>query len=184
MRIEQTYQIRATPTRVWAALTDPTLMANWSGQPAVYDGRKGGRYRLWADYVTGRVVIWEPPRRLAQTWKPVDWTIENSVVTFVLKPTRGGTRLDLIHENVQPEDYEGTTSGWNDFYVGPLRRMLEAETLKPKPKAQRQALRAKKPAKKAAVKKRVTAKRATGTKHKKKPPMKRNRAAAKRSIRK
>jgi uncharacterized protein YndB with AHSA1/START domain len=182
MRIEQTYQIRATPTRVWAALTDPTLMAKWSGQPAAYDGRKGGRYRLWTDYVAGRVVIWEPPRRLAQTWKPVDWTIENSVVTFVLKPARGGTQLNLIHENVQPEDYDGTTSGWNDFYIGPLKTMLEAETQKHK--AVRQAPRAKKPTKKAAVKKRVTAKRATGTTRKKRPPLKRNKAAARHSIRK
>lgn len=135
-RIEQTYFIAAPPERVWAALTEPGLMARWSGQPAEYDARLGGRYRLWTDYVSGEVVEYEPPRRLAQTWLPSDWTIGNSVVSFTLRPIAGGTELVLVHENVQPEDYEGTQEGWNQFYIGALKNMVEAEAKK-KPRARR-----------------------------------------------
>lgn len=171
MQIEQIYQIKASPERVWAALTDPTLQMKWTGAHAEYDARVGGTYTLWDDYVTGEIVECVPPKKLAQTWQPNDWTIENSVVSFTLKKTRGGTQLELVHENVQPEDYVGTREGWNQFYIGAIKSMLEAENLKPKPKQIKRAARAKKAAakaKRAPIKERVV-----GAPKKKKPPMKR-----------
>src|SRR5260221_5589477 len=103
LTIEQTYLIFATPEQVWAALTDPELKVQWTGQPAEYDARMGGAFKLWDDYVSGEVVEFDPPKKLAQTWKPGDWTIDNSVVSFTLTPTDEGTQLDLLHINVQPE---------------------------------------------------------------------------------
>ncbi|HZQ10656.1 MAG TPA: SRPBCC domain-containing protein [Anaerolineae bacterium] len=151
LRIEQSYVINASPEQVWQALTDPEIMAQWSGQPAQYDARVGGNYRLWTDYVTGQVIECDPPNRLAQTWRPNDWTIENSVVSFTLTPTDNGTQFDLLHENVQPEDYDGTSEGWNEFYIGALKSMLEAENAKPKRQAVRKPTRAKKATKKLEV---------------------------------
>lgn len=131
LRIEQTYLIRATPEQVWQALTDAAMMRQWSGQPAAFDPQPGGRYQLFGDYVTGQVVEIDAPNKLAQTWKPQDWTVEDSVVTFLLTPTAEGTRVELIHENVQPEDYEGTSRGWDESYVGAVKTILEAETAAP-----------------------------------------------------
>lgn len=168
LRIEQTYRIKASPEGVWAALTEPALQAKWSGQPAKYDARVGGAYTLFDDYVSGQVVECDPPKRLSQTWKPDDWTIADSVVTFTLTRVRGGTQLDLVHENVQPEDYDGTSKGWDDFYIGAIKSMLEAEKPKPKRKATKKPARAKKPA----VEKRVASKRIAGAPQKKKPSLK------------
>lgn len=144
MRIEQTYSIKATPERVWAALTEPALQKKWTGAHAEYDARVGGTYKLWDDYVTGEIVECVPPNKLAQTWKPNDWTIENSVVSFTLKKSRGGTRLDLVHENVQPEDYNGTSEGWKNFYVGAIKKMLESEKREPRPIQVKRVVRVKK----------------------------------------
>ncbi len=177
LHIEQTYTIKASPERVWAALTDPTLQAKWSGDLSEYDARVGGKYKLFGDYVTGEIVECEPPKKLAQTWKPADWTIEDSVVSFTLKKTRGGTQLDLVHENVQPEDYDGTTQGWNEFYIGVIKSMLEAENIKPKAKVVRKATRAKKAAAKAKRAPRKTPQ--VGAPIKKKVPMKRKKVRAK-----
>lgn len=176
-RIQQTYHIKASPERVWAALTDATLMTKWSGTRAEYDARVGGAYALWDDYVRGEILTCDPPKKLAQTWQPNNWAIQDSVVTFTLKKTRGGTRVDLVHENVQPEDYNGTANGWDEFYIGALKAMLESENPKPKPKQIKRAARTKKAAakaKRAPVKKRVV-----GAPQKRKPPMKRKKKAAK-----
>lgn len=172
LRIEQSYQIKAAPERVWAALTDPVLQRKWSGQTSKYDARVGGAYKLFGDYVRGKIVECEPPTRLAQTWKPSDWTIDDSVVSFTLKKVRGGTRLDLVHENVQPEDYEGTREGWNQFYVGAIKRMLEGEAQQKLARGETRgnALRKAKPARgagKAVTKKGGTAKRADAASKKK-----------------
>lgn len=178
LRIEQTYLINAAPEEVWAALTDPTLQAQWSGQRAQFDARVGGTYQLFDDYVTGEIVEADAPNKLAQTWQPDDWTITDSVVSFVLTPVEGGTQVVLVHENVQPEDFEGTSQGWDDFYVGAIKKMLEAPkpTAKPKakPKAKPNAKVAKKakPAKKAAVKKKPVVKNKTTAKRAVKPASK------------
>lgn len=177
LRIDQTYFIKASPERVWAALTDAALMAQWTGTTARYDARVGGAYALWDDYVRGEVVVYDPPKKLAQTWQPDNWAIQDSVVTFTLKKARGGTRLNLAHENVQPEDYDGTANGWSEFYVGALKAMLEAERGKTKDKRRTTkatgAKHAAAKAKRAPVKKRVV-----GAAKKKQAPIK---TAAKRS---
>src|SRR5262245_17929360 len=128
--IKQTYTIKVPPERVWAALTESALQAKWTGSPAMYDARIGGTYNLWDNYVTGEIIEYDPPKKLVQTWKPADWTIEDSVVTFKLKTVRGGTQIELVHKNVQPEDYAGTSAGWKTFYIGAIKKMLESE--KPK----------------------------------------------------
>lgn len=184
LEIEQRYFIKASPEEVWAALTDPALQAKWTGQPAQYEARVGGAYQLFDDYVTGEIVEADAPNRLAQTWKPNDWTIENSVVAFTLRAVRGGTEVDLVHENVQPEDYEGTAEGWNQFYIGAIKSMLEGG--KVRVKAARKARSVKKVAGKAVVKKRAVAKRATvkkktaGAAKKKKTVVKKKEETAKR----
>ena len=177
LRIQQTFSIKASPERVWAALTDAALMTKWTGTRAEYDARVGGAYALWDDYVRGEILVCEPPKKLSQTWQPNNWAIQDSVVTFTLTKTRGGTRLDLGHENVQPEDYDGTANGWDEFYIGALKAMLEAENPKPKPKQIQRAARAKKAAakaKRAPVKKRIV-----GAPKKRKPPMKRKKKTTK-----
>ena len=119
LRIEQTYFINAAPERVWAALTDAALMTKWTGTAAQYEARVGGAYALWDDYVRGEVVVCDPPKQLAQTWQPNNWAIQDSVVTLTLRKSRGGTRLDLTHENVQPEDYDGTNVRTDVVYDDP-----------------------------------------------------------------
>lgn len=176
-RIDRTYFIKASPERVWAALTDAALMAKWTGTLAHYEARAGGEYSLWDDYVGGHVLTFDPPGVLAQTWQPNNWAIQDSVVTFTLSKARGGTQLALAHENVQPEDYDGTANGWDEFYIGAIKAMLEAENPKPKPKQLKRAARAKKSAAKA--KRAPAKKRVVGAAKNRKPPMKRKKRTTK-----
>ena len=180
LRIEQTYLIDASPEEVWEALTDPALMAQWSGQSAAFDPNVGSPYQLFDNYVTGEIVVADAPSRLAQTWKPNDWTIEDSLVTFVLTPVEGGTQVDLVHENVQPEDYEGTNKGWDEFYVGALKKMLEADDEMEDAAAAPKPASAKKPAaKKAPPKKKVAVKNTAAKKSAAKKPVAKKVAAKK-----
>jgi len=142
LRIDQTYLIHAAPERVWAALTDAVLIVKWSGTRAEYDARSGGAYVLWDGYVRGKILTCAPPQKLAQTWQPRHWAISNSVVTFTLRKTRGGTRLELTHENIPPAEFDDTLKNWNEFYIGAIQVMLQAETRQTKTKRKRRDTRA------------------------------------------
>lgn len=153
-RIEQTYLIDASPEQVWQALTDQGMISEWSGAPAVFTAEPGTQYSLWNGDIGGRIVEVVPQERLVQTWKPTSWTVDDSIVTFTLSPSDGGTRVDLIHENVDETDYEGTNEGWDIYYLGVIKKMLEAPKPAPKKTAAKKA-----PAKKAAAKKKAPAKK-------------------------
>src|SRR5712692_2195098 len=103
--IQQTYTIAASPADVWRALTEPEMIRKWSGAAAHFPLEVGSKYALWNGEILGEIVAFEANRRLAQTWKPQNWTTQNSVVTFTLMPTSNGTRVELLHENVEDSDY-------------------------------------------------------------------------------
>ncbi len=125
--IEQTYMIAASPTEVWHALTNPEIIEEWSGADAEFVPEVGAEYALWDGSIVGEIVEVVPGKKLVQTWQPDNWTIENSVVSFTLTAVGSKTRVDLVHENVEDFDYEGTTEGWNLYYLGAIKRMFDAK---------------------------------------------------------
>ncbi len=124
--IKQSYRIARPPDEVWHALTDPEVIRQWSGSRAEYPLEPGASYSLWDGSIRGEIVEVVPLQRLVKTWKPVDWTRQDSVVTFTLSPLANGTRVDLVHENVEESDYNDTDEGWDIYYLGAMKRMLEA----------------------------------------------------------
>ncbi len=88
--------------RVWQALTDSTLLASWL-MPNDFEPRVGHRFTFrtrpqwgWKGVVECEVTELDPPRRLAYTWWGGQGT-PHTVVTFLLEPSDGGTRLRLEH---------------------------------------------------------------------------------------
>jgi uncharacterized protein YndB with AHSA1/START domain len=99
--IKQIYLIAASPAEVWRALTDPEMIAEWSGADAVFEPTVGAEYELWDDSFCGKIVEAIPNQKLVQTWQPNYWETEDSVVTFTLTPVGDKTRVALLHENVE-----------------------------------------------------------------------------------
>ena len=160
--IEQTYDIKASREDVWRALTDPKEMQEWSGANAYFIPQPGAMYTLWNGDITGKVLKAEPHALLCQTWQPKDWTRTDSVVTFMLGASKDGTKVVLLHENVEDADYDGTNEGWDIHYLGAIKKMLEKRGAKVTKGAKKAASKKSKPnAKKIALKKKTTAKKKT-----------------------
>jgi uncharacterized protein YndB with AHSA1/START domain len=155
--IKQSYEIAATPAEVWRALTEPRIIEEWSEAKADFPLQAGAAYSLWDGSIGGTIVEFVPLQKLVQTWKPQEWVRTDSIVTFTLLPQGNGTRVDLHHVNVEESDFDGTTEGWDIYYLGAIKRMFEAQ--KPKRAAAKKPA-GKKPAKSKAAKKTGTAKKA------------------------
>ena len=168
--IRQTYEIAATPAEVWRALTEPRIIEEWSEARATFPLQVGAAYSLWDGSIVGEIVEFVPLQKLVQTWKPQDWTRTDSIVTFMLMPQGSGTRVDLHHVNVEESDFDGTTEGWDIYYLGAIKRMFEAQ--KPKRAAAKKEPVKNKPAKKLAKRKTVQKKSAAKKTVKKKTPAK------------
>lgn len=109
------------PEKVWRALTEGPLMEQWlmknDFQPV--PGRaftlRSDPVPNWDGIIACQVIAVEPCRTLSYTWGAFG---HQSVVTFTLAPSNGGTHLRMEHSGFQQDQeaaYRGATYGWNKF---------------------------------------------------------------------
>ena len=125
--------IESSPERVWEALTDPALTAQYWGHSNVSDWQAGSPWEHRrvdgsgiAD-VAGTVLEAMPPRRLAMTFDaPGGAPPEGpSKVTFDIEPYHEIVRLTVTHENLGGSDaLEAASAGWPAVCAN-LKSLLE-----------------------------------------------------------
>jgi uncharacterized protein YndB with AHSA1/START domain/DNA-binding transcriptional ArsR family regulator len=133
--------IHSTPERVWDAVTDEALTADYWGHSNVSDWQVGSSWEHQrtdgsgiAD-VVGTVLESDPPRRLVITFEepnaePAD---EPSRVTFDIEPHRDIVRLTVTHENLaDQEQYGAASAGWPAVLAN-LKSLLETGSVLPQP---------------------------------------------------
>ena len=117
--IDRQLDFRASPERLWRALTDDGELASWFGQRAQLDLRAGGDG--WLEFegygrVPVRIDVFEPVTRLSWRWGDAGKTVDegSTLVEFRLEPLAGGgTRLHLRESGFEREDSRwSNTEGW------------------------------------------------------------------------
>jgi uncharacterized protein YndB with AHSA1/START domain len=114
------FNLRHPPEKVWRALTEPALLAEWL-LPAIGFELKAGAaftfktqpYPGWDGSVDCRFLEIEALRKLSYTW--VVGGMLDTVVTFTLTPTASGTRLSLVQSGFKPDqkqNFGGARYGW------------------------------------------------------------------------
>jgi uncharacterized protein YndB with AHSA1/START domain len=120
-------RLKASPSKVFAAWTDPEKVKMWMGPGEVKalqaecDVRVGGRYRWLMQSPGGeehdvsgvyREVV--ANEKLVFTWAWKTTPERESLVTVLLKPDGAGTLLTLTHEQfVDEEARDRHQGGWN-----------------------------------------------------------------------
>ena len=111
------------PGKLWRALTQPHLIAEWLMQND-FAPQVGHRFNLrgeWGGTLDCEVLAIEPGESLSYTWDHDHHDPAfrlKSVVTFTLTPTAGGTRLRMEQAGFQPHQkqaYGGAHAGWKKF---------------------------------------------------------------------
>jgi uncharacterized protein YndB with AHSA1/START domain len=109
------------PEKVWRALTDPALLAEWllpvvdldlRLEPGAAFTLKTQPYPGWDGTVNCRFVEIEPQRKLSYAWTV---PFLDTVVTFTLTPTVTGTRLSIVQSGFTPDQKResgGARYGW------------------------------------------------------------------------
>jgi uncharacterized protein YndB with AHSA1/START domain len=129
--ITRELDVAAPPERVWAALTDPVVVACWlTCTDVAFEARIGGRYRLFDGDATGEVTRLAPPRLLEYTWTMAGWPggAPPSRVRWELSPASGGrrTRLRLTHDGFPDhETRDAHDAGWDPNFLDKMTVWLE-----------------------------------------------------------
>ena len=115
------FDLRHPPEKVWRALTDPALLAEWLLPVVGLELEPGAAFTFrtqphpgWDGTVQCRLLAIDPPRSLSYTWVVGDMALD-TVVTFTLTPTATGTRLSLVQTGFRPDQKQnlgGARYGW------------------------------------------------------------------------
>lgn len=113
------FDLHHPPEKVWRALTDPVLLAQWLLPVVDLKLAPGAAFAFqtqphpgWDGTVHCRLLEIEAQRKLSYTWVVGDM---NTIVTFTLTPTASGTRLSLVQSGFkqdQKQNFGGARYGW------------------------------------------------------------------------
>jgi activator of HSP90 ATPase len=122
--INKVYKISSSVDQVWKALVDPETIDEWGGGPSKMNSRVGSDFELWNGDIYGKNIEVIENSKLVQEWFGGDWA-KPSIVTFTLKKDIKGTVLELEQNNVPKDEFDDIDQGWDEFYLGPMKEMLE-----------------------------------------------------------
>ncbi len=115
------FDLDHSPEKVWRALTDPALLAEWLLPVIGLELAPGAAFRFktqpqpgWDGTVDCRILEIEAQRKLSYTWVVGDMGLD-TVVTFTLTPLPSGTRLSLVQSGFKPDQKQasgGARYGW------------------------------------------------------------------------
>jgi uncharacterized protein YndB with AHSA1/START domain len=135
--ITRSIDIAAPIAKVWSALTEADLIAQWFGDSAEFDAVAGGTgYFGWSEHGKHRVLVEEvdAPRLLVYRWArdtDTDPVPGNStLVRIELSEIDGGTRLALVETGFEqmpnPEAAHADNQGGWTAELGELVEFLTA----------------------------------------------------------
>jgi activator of HSP90 ATPase len=137
--IHQEVVFKASPKRVYAALTDAKQfekvvrlseavrsgMVPAGAKPAEISRNIGGAFSLFGGYIVGRHVEMVPNQRLVQAWRAGDWKPGiYSIVDFQLSAQGSGTKLVFDHTGFPQGQAQHLADGWRGNYWKPLETVL------------------------------------------------------------
>ena len=125
--------IETTPEKLWHALTDGDFTERyWFGHRIASDWKVGSRYRFThpsRPSPEGKVLISDPPKKLAYTWEACAEELKEertSRVTFDIEPRGKVVKLTVIHDNLDErgKTLRGISEGW-PMVLASLKSFLE-----------------------------------------------------------
>jgi uncharacterized protein YndB with AHSA1/START domain len=127
--------ISTTPAKLWNALIDPKMTAQYWQHENVSDWKGGSKWEhrgcdeKQTLKLVGKVLESSSPRRLVLTWGwPADEAREerHSQVTFELEPVGNVVRLTVTHDHLETGSkmLQGITEGWPKV-LSSLKSLLE-----------------------------------------------------------
>jgi uncharacterized protein YndB with AHSA1/START domain len=127
---EQSYYFKASPEKVFRALTDPKGLVRWFLAKAKVDPKKGGSYSFdWIGgyHMTGKVKGFEKNENVSYSWtdKLPSGEVANTTASFKVAKKGDGTLLKLRHTGFKDAEHFAECSSRWAYYLTNMKSVLD-----------------------------------------------------------
>lgn len=119
-------KIKAEPSDVYAAFTNPFTIELWSGYPATMPTLIGEEFSMLDGDIVGRVLELVPDSKIVQEWYFGEQD-QPSIVTIKIFASGPNSQVDLLHTNIPEVSYDEMVEGWGNYFLGGVKEFLEIE---------------------------------------------------------
>jgi len=129
-----TIYIRATPEKIWNAITNPVITRQYWAHENISNWKEGSEWLHVADdsnriiKLVGIIVKAIPNKLLMLTWADPMYMDDDSTVTIEIEPINYAARLRIIHNNFKngSKMFERIKDGWPKV-LSSMKSFLETE---------------------------------------------------------
>lgn len=124
--IKQSVVLPASPDQLFDTYLDPKRHSAFTGGPVKIGKKAGSAFDAFDGMLAGTMLALVPKRLIVQSWRSSNFKKKDLDSTLILEfsPHPKGGRIDLVHLDVPPQDYDGVTKGWQQYYWTPWRSYL------------------------------------------------------------
>jgi activator of HSP90 ATPase len=124
--ISQSIVLPAPAATLYETYVDPVRHAELTGAAVDIGIQPGAAFRAFDGAITGTMLCVRAPLLVVQSWRSIHFydTDPDSTLILAFVPQGRDGRIELIHLDVPEQDYQGVTTGWEQFYWGPWRALL------------------------------------------------------------
>ncbi|MFI4867794.1 MAG: SRPBCC domain-containing protein [Steroidobacterales bacterium] len=122
----QSIVLPAPAATLFETYIDGAKHAQLTGAPVAIGSEPGAAFRAFDGAITGTMLCVRPPLLVVQSWRSIHFRDTDPDSTLILAFVQQGSqgRIELVHLDVPEQDHQGVTTGWENFYWGPWRRLL------------------------------------------------------------
>jgi activator of HSP90 ATPase len=112
---------------LYSAWMNSKKHSEMTGGKAKIINRIGCKYEVWDKSFTGKTLNLEPFKRIIQSWRPTNFSIEDSdsLIEILFDEAKGKTKLTLIHTGIPKGKGAHYKQGWIDYYFTPMKKYFE-----------------------------------------------------------
>jgi activator of HSP90 ATPase len=121
--IKQTVTFPAPPEKVYSLLLDARKLTSIHGAKASMSKKPKGKFSVFDGYCHGYNMELLENKKIEQAWifQEDGWPEDHySVCTFLLEPSKSGTKLVFTQKGVPEHKYEAIKDGWKTYYWYPM----------------------------------------------------------------
>ena len=123
--IHKTYVFNSPIDKVWDAFVNPKTIDSWGGGKAEMSEKEGFEFSLWDGTIFGKNTKVHKNKLLEQDWYSGDKWPEPSNLIFKFSSKDDITTVEMIHLNIPDDEADSINEGWDTYYLGPMKELLE-----------------------------------------------------------